>query len=312
MDEPLSPTKIGSESVAKAVSIWRLPLALVVRGIGCGVFLFVSVSHLLDLIPFQLTTLLIGVGAAWLGIGLATALRPTLPGTEPGVRSGETVPNGATRFRWRRFYRTILVSFVMLTGVWCLVEVAAAREWLTADWIENWRWIPLWGSTGQGLAAVTLPPVLLVQERGHALWRNPLWPVHCVMQALFGGSAFFIVLNSLLNIWGTEGFELANGLDEVTESTFWLLLFANLLVTVAQGVPSLRETEAARQCVRQMGQGSFGDLFWWGALGLGHAVPMGLMMLDHSLVVAQAPFYIWAGLFCFAYAYLLVPYSVQR
>lgn len=309
-------TTITSSSPADAATVsaqkgsiqggqqWTEPLSFVVQEVGVGALILFTAGLLLDLLPFQLTTLIVSLGVAWGSMGLAALLkRHQVTGEIMATEQGSVR-------RWRRLSRYGAWGLVLITGMWCLLEIAAAREWVATSWVDDWRSLLVWLCTAFGVLVVLWQPLLLIQQQGHALWRNPLWPAHCVVQALYGGSGLFLLLDGVLGAWGTERLVLANGLGTIAETAFGLLLFVNLLLTVGSAIGFLRETEEARASVQRMTSGPFRDIFWWGGIGLGHAVPLGLLMLDHALIAGQAPLYAWIGLFCFTYAYLLAPQRV--
>lgn len=281
---------------------WVYPLAFVVQQLGSGVLLLFTLGLLLDLLSFQLTTLLFSAGALWLSTGIAALLRGFAP---------DATAVSAARTRTARWHSGHAVwSLVVLTGAWGLAEVATAQEWIDMARAEDWRGPVLWLATGLGLATLALPPLELAQARGYPLWRTPLAPVQWIVQALYAGSGFFLLLNGVLSGWRTDRFVLANGMSTLAQTAFGLLLFVNLCTTLVSVVGSLRESDAARESTERITRGPFRDIFWWGGVGLGHAVPLGLLLLDRTPVVAQAPLYSWVGLFCFQYAYFWAPQRV--
>lgn len=286
----------GETRMVETPAHWSVPASLLTNSVGGGVLLLLSSALLLEFVPFQLTTLLLAAGLTIVAAVATLALAQW--GRRDQISFWQLIrqpDQGGWLSRW--IY--ILLSLVVVVMLWSAVEIAAAEGAITVNAMEDVRRPLQWITLLLALGGATFPAYFLAQQPACALWRNPLLPVHFVLHALLAGSSLFLLLSAVA--------PLANGMDTFAQTATWIVLFANLFVMLGGEFAMPRDSAAANQAAHRITSGYYRDFFWWGSVGLGHVAPMGLLLLDHALLAAQTPLYVWIGLFCFDYAYIMAP-----
>ena len=86
-------------------------------------------------------------------------------------------------------------------------------------------------------------------------------------------------------------------------------LLINLVLTLA-GKTMPFATEVALLASREMTHGRYRNHFWWGGIGLGHAVPLALFFAAPlNILIALTSI---AGLFLYEYAFSMAPQRIPN
>jgi len=278
---------------------WPVPAYLTTKAVGSGMFMLLGLGLLLDWFAFDALTVVAGGLLSLVFIGLTTGFL-VLDLEKPGRFHYILL-----RPQWRSWLArgaVILIGFSVVAGLWWLLETAAWGGWLGApgDWLRL------------SLLALGLPLALLVaiytaflfaQAEGRDLWQSPLLPFHLAVQAGLAGSATFLLLVPLL--------ALPAEMSEVCRTALVVTLLVSLFLTLVGefGMPHATDTAAA--AAHEMSRGRYRRHFWWGAIALGHLLPL-VLLTGGALAGALAGACALAGLFLYEYAYVMAPQHVPN
>jgi Fe-S-cluster-containing dehydrogenase component/formate-dependent nitrite reductase membrane component NrfD len=278
---------------------WPVPAYLVTKGLASGLFILLALA---------------------LGLGWAEATGATLAWAG-GVSLAFTVATTAllvydlakpSRFlsillrpQWRSWLTRgafLLVGFSVVLGLWWALEVGVLLGVLPEGWAPAVRPVALWLGLPLAVGTAVYTAFLFGQAEGRDLWQSALLPLHLLIQAvLVGGAALLVV-------------ELASprstGLLEVARSAFVAALIVDLLVLLGERVMPHATEEAAR-AAHMLAHGRFRRHFWWGSVGLGHVVPLLLVLVGGAALVPAALLAI-AGLYFYEYAFVMAAQAVPN
>ena len=162
----------------------------------------------------------------------------------------------------------------------------------------------LWPTVVAGGFSAAYTAFLFGQCEGRDLWQTPLLPVHLVVQALLCGSAAWILLPSA---WSGPGGAV------VARAVLAICLVLHMLMVLGEvGIP--HTTDNARYAARLMTHGPFRRLFWGGAVALGSALPLFLLLLPAGgkLASALAAVLGLAGVWIFEWCFVMAGQSVPN
>jgi formate-dependent nitrite reductase membrane component NrfD len=138
------------------------------------------------------------------------------------------------------------------------------------------RTLLLWPGSLAAILAAIYTGFLFGQAKGRDLWLSPALPLHLLIQAFLAGAATLAILDAVV----PANPQTATLLHDVL---LWGLV-ANLFITLVGELWMPHSTQDATHAARLVLSGPYSRLFWWGVVGLGHAVPVLLL-----LVVPGAP-----------------------
>ena len=175
--------------------------------------------------------------------------------------------------RPERFWYLLLkpnrTSWLALGGYVLAAFGALATAWLAAGVLDvdaEATWIGL-GILGVPLAAAGsgYTAYLFGQAEGRDFWQSPLLLPHLLIQATVAGASMLLLVG--------VGLDITTNLAEVLS---WILLgglLANALVIFAELFSAHPTTHIAR-AASSMTVGSYSRLFWYGAILIGHLIPL--------------------------------------
>jgi formate-dependent nitrite reductase membrane component NrfD len=210
----------------------------------------------------------------------------------------------------------ILLAFTAVVGLWFAIEAGVslglAPKWLSDD--LAWLLVTLAGVLGLATAAYTA--FLFGQAEGRDLWQSALLPAHLVVQALMAGAAVLLVVLSTVALVYVIAAEVAAWI-------YWLLVIAlvvdlGLVLFGDLGMP--HASESAARAAHAIRHGRYSRPFWYGAVILGHAVPLFLLFTAVTAVqpaVATAMgvlacFAILAGLYVYEHVFVMAPQELPN
>ena len=138
------------------------------------------------------------------------------------------------------------------------------------------RTLLLWPGSLAAILAAIYTGFLFGQAKGRDLWLSPALPVHLLIQAFLAGAAALAIVNVVV----PANPQTATLLHDVL---LWSLV-ANLFITIVGELLMPHSTQDATNAARLVWRGPYSRLFWWVVVGLGHVVPVLLL-----LVVPGAP-----------------------
>jgi formate-dependent nitrite reductase membrane component NrfD len=283
---------------------WPVPAYLVTKGIGAGLFIILSLGLGLGWFAFDSLTVTAAGFLSLLFTGLTTALlvydldRPERFFSilfRPQLRS------------WLARGAFILVGFSAVAGLWWLLEAGAYFGLLGPEPAAAVRPVALWLGLPLAAGAAVYTAFLFSQAEGRDLWQSPLLPAHLLVQAVVAGAGAFLVLAAFV----------PQAPSAVAWTLFAAALLADLFVTLIGEFSIPHASEVAARAAHEISHGRYRNMFWWGSIALGHALPLLLALLalpaaDRPLLGAAAGLCAVAGLFLYEYAFVMAPQEVPN
>jgi Fe-S-cluster-containing dehydrogenase component/formate-dependent nitrite reductase membrane component NrfD len=208
-----------------------------------------------------------------------------------------------TRFHWvllRPNWRSWLVK-----GAYIITAFGAYLTLVVVGWLLDVAVItsPVVLLVGAVLAAATAvyTAFLFSQSKGRDLWQSPAMPLHMFAQAVVAGGA------------ATALFGLAGIAPLVSPSRGVLAVgLVAHLVLVGSEILTPHQTEDAEEAAARIVRGRFRLAFWVGAVGLGIAIPLAVLVASGgALAVAVAGVAALTGLFAFEYCWITAPQTIS-
>jgi Fe-S-cluster-containing dehydrogenase component/formate-dependent nitrite reductase membrane component NrfD len=289
---------------------WQVPAYLVTKGIAAGIFMFLALGWNLGLFGFDQGAMVWGgllaivMTLATTGLLIADLERP------------ERFLSILLRPQWRSWLTRgafLLIGFSLVSGLWWAAEAGAA--WTGAYTIPAGARAALgWATLPLAFGAAIYTAFLFAQAEGRDLWQSPLLPLHLLIQATMMGAGALLGLGALVELSpdllaaARIGFVLSLALD------LFVILFGEL------GIP--HASEVAARAAHEIRHGRHAKTFWWGAIGLGHGVPLvlvGLLLALPSLaplvagvLAAVAAVAAIVGLYAYEHAFVMAPQEIPN
>lgn len=286
---------------------WPVPAYLVTKGIGSGAFMLLALLAGLGIVELSRPLALTGAFVSLLFIGLTTALLVHDLDRRERFFTILTRPQWAS---WLTRGAFILVGFSLVAGLWFVLEGAALLGALPIAFADTTR--PFFLTLGSLLAAgaAVYTAFLFGQAEGRDLWQSTLLPAHLLIQALMVGAGTLLVLGLVVT--------LPTALVTTLTWTFASALVVDLVVTLLGEFGMPHASEVAARAAHDIRDGAYRQHFWAGAIGLGHLVPLtillGLAAAGSASLVATAIAAIAAivGLYLFEYAFVMAPQVIPN
>ncbi|GAB4424609.1 MAG: polysulfide reductase NrfD [Anaerolineae bacterium] len=286
---------------------WPVPAYLVTKAVGSGVFALLAVFFGLELVNFSRSLALVGNFITLLFMGLTTLL--LVVDLDKPARFFTIL----TRPQWKSWLTRgafILVGFSLVAGLWLLVEGAVWLRLLSFSLANITR--PIFLGLGFVLAvgSAVYTAFLFGQAEGRDLWQSTLLPFHLLLQALLAGAGVLL----LLGFFVTMPQPMVVGLAWI----FGLTLSLDLFVTLFGEFGMSHASEAAAQAAHAIRAGNYRRFFWWGSMGLGHLLPLVILLV--SAVIGSLAFLpllvavvaALTGLYFFEYAFVMAPQEIPN
>ena len=296
---------------------WPVPAYLVTKGIGAGSFLVMALLFGLRLVEFQAGLAIAGNLLALVFIGITTALL-VLDLEKPG-----RFLSILTRPQWKSWLTRgafILIGFSAVSGIWFLAELGLWAGLLDVAWVAPLRWPLMAIGTVLALLSAIYTAFLFGQAEGRDLWQSTLLPWHLIVQATILGSGALLLAGALGG--GVPSIPIAN-----TNPMFWLVwlflgsLGVDLLITLIGEFGMPHASEVAARAAHEITAGKYRRQFWWGSIGLGHALPLALVgaliaargeLLMASALIPIAVLAATLGLYLYEHAFVMAPQEVPN
>lgn len=278
---------------------WELPAYLVTKNIAGGLFMLLSLNSIFRLFAFDSTSFL-AAGFTAMVFMLLTVLLLIKDLSQP-----RRFLNILLRPQWKSWVARgafILVGFTAVAGLWWLLEGAARLNWLSASVAASFRPIAAWITFPLALFTVIYTAFLLGQAEGRDMWQTPLLPFQFVTQSIMLASGVFVALSMFAQI--------PSDLLGFLSNTFLASLLTNLVLTLVAKFGMPFASEVALLASREMSHGRFRNHFWWGAIALGHVVPLALFAFPAALPFAALAAVI--GIFFYEYAFVMAPQYIPN
>jgi len=132
------------------------------------------------------------------------------------------------------------------------------------------RYVLLWPGGILAILAAIYTGFLFGQAKGRDLWLSPALPVHLLVQALLAGAATLAMVDLVVK----SNLATTVLLHDVL---LWGLL-ANLFITLVGELWMPHGTQDAARAARMVVRGAYAKPFWGIVVGLGHALPLLLLV----------------------------------
>jgi Fe-S-cluster-containing dehydrogenase component/formate-dependent nitrite reductase membrane component NrfD len=280
---------------------WPVPAYLVTKGIGAGIFAILSLGAGLNIFPFDSLTYVVGGFLSLLFILITTGL--LVHDLEKPSRFLYIL----LRPQWKSWLTRgafILISFSIVAGLWWLIEAGVYFEILDPTLVESIRPWALWIGLPLAIGVAIYTAFLFGQAEGRDLWQSTLLPFHLLLQALMVGSGVLLIVALMVS--------LPQAIVQVITVTFIGSVILDVGVTLMGEFGMPHASEVAARAAHDISHGRYKNHFWWGSIALGHAIPLGLMMVGGPLPAAIAAVCAMIGLFLFEYAFVMAPQDIPN
>jgi formate-dependent nitrite reductase membrane component NrfD/NAD-dependent dihydropyrimidine dehydrogenase PreA subunit len=286
---------------------WPVPAYLVTKGIGSGVFMLLALFFGLDLVSFSRPLAVVGNFIAMLFIGLTTWL--LVIDLDKPARFYTIL----TRPQWKSWLTRgafILLGFTAVAGLWLLVEGAVLLSVLPFPIANISRPFFLLAGFVLAIGSAVYTAFLFGQAEGRDLWQSTLLPFHLLVQALMAGAGMLLLLGFIV----TMPQPMVIGLTWIFGVTLVLDLFITLFGEF--GMP--HASELAARAAHNIRAGQYRRHFWWGSVGLGHLLPLVILLVSAFLgSLAFLPLMVAVlatitGLYLFEYAFVMAPQQIPN
>lgn len=279
---------------------WPVPAYLVTKGVGAGVFGLLALAFLLG-IDFDPLTAVVGGLVALVGMAATTALLVY------DLDQPKRFLYILMRPQWRSWLARgslFLIGFSTLAGAWWALETAAWLGFAPASVAATARPILLVTGLPLALGAAVYTAFLFAQAEGRDLWQSPLLPFHLVVQAAVMGGATVLIMDA--------GMALPAGLGSVAFWTLAIGLGLDAFLLLFGELGTSHASEVAARAAHRITHGPWRTLYWGGAIGLGHALPLALLAMPSPLAHAAAGVCAVVGLYCYEHAFVMAPQEIPN
>lgn len=158
--------------------------------------------------------------------------------------------------------------------------------------------VAMWGSAVCAVLTAVYTAFLFAQAKGRDFWQSPILSLHMLLHAFMAGAAGF----AILGFWAQSGAAWGSYLRLV----FYGSIALNLVVILAE-ILTTHPTEDVKQAVKMIVSGRFSMLFWVGTWGVGNLVPLWLVWLGGSALLALAGAFVLLGMYVTEYIWIRSP-----
>jgi formate-dependent nitrite reductase membrane component NrfD len=278
---------------------WPVPAYLVTKGIGAGIFMFLCLGFGLGLFGYDATALAVGGLVALVATIATTALLVY------DLERPERFLSILLRPQWRSWLARgafLLVGFSAMATGWVGIAAAEALQWWSAPpqlhTAMTWLTLPL------AIGAAVYTAFLFAQAEGRDLWQSPLLPVHLLVQALMMGSGTMLVIGNALS--------LDAAMVSLAMQTFAATLVIDLLMLLLGELGVPHASELAARAAHEIRSGRYSRRFWWGAVVVGHLVPLALMWPASAAATVVAVLAAIVGLYLYEHAFVMAPQEIPN
>ena len=277
----------------------QVPAYLVTKGIGTGIFLFLTLGWGLNLFAFDQMAMVMGGLVSIIFILATTGLLVA------DLERPERFLSIILRPQWKSWLTRgafLLIGFSTLSGIWWALEAANWMGWFTLPDLA--RTAMNWPTFALALGAAVYTAFLFAQAEGRDLWQSPLLPIHLVIQALMMGSGALLAISAAV--------ALDPALVSAAHVTFVGTLVIDLFVTLTGefGIP--HASEVAARAAHEISGGKYKGHFWGGAVVVGHLLPIGLLIPNMAPLSAVAAVLAVIGLYFYEHAFVMAPQEVPN
>jgi formate-dependent nitrite reductase membrane component NrfD len=280
---------------------WPVPAYLLTKGIGSGIFLVLALGWGLGLFGFDPGTMLGGGLMALLCTVATTALLVY------DLERPERFLSILLRPQWKSWLTRgafLLVGFTTVASLWWTLEAASWVGTGPFTMPPPLRAVMLWATVPLAVGTAVYTAFLFAQAEGRDLWQSPLLPAHLLVQALAMGAGALLLLHAVSGLPGD--------LVGVLRPLFGTMLVVDLFVTVAGELGIPHASEVAARAAHEILHGRYRERFWWGAVVVGHVVPLGLLLPGSAALAGLGAVLAAVGLYYYEHAFVMAPQEIPN
>ena len=278
---------------------WPVPAYLVTKGISAGLVIVLTLALLTGALTPS-PGLMLGSGLISLFFLAATGALLVYDLDRP-----ERFYTILLRPQWRSWLArgaVIITAFSAGLGLWFLAEAGGALGMLDLQALQTIRLWVLGLTLPVAIGTAIYTAYLFGQAEGRDLWQSGLLPVHLLVQSVMAGAAALGILGAVP----------AFGLDSVVRPVLAAALLADLFVIFLGELGMSHSSEVAAQAAHEITHGRYARSFWYAAIGLGHLLPLLLIIVGGGPVLALAGVLTLVGLYYYEYAYVMAPQEIPN
>jgi len=276
---------------------WPVPAYLVTKGVSAGIFMLLAAASIYGWTPLNPVTSLIA-GLISIVFALLTTLFLVIDLEKPERFLRVVLRPQFKSWLVRGAY--ILIAFSNLVGLWWLLELLAHLGWFDLN-LSLIRPAVMIIGFPLAMGAAMYTAYLFGQAEGRDFWQSPLLPLHFLVQSVLAGSGMMLLAGHLL--------PLDAAFVEICRHAFGISLGVNLMMILLGEFGMHHATTNAKAAAEIMTQGKYKQLFWIGAMGLGNALPILLLILDAGAAAGLAAL---AGLYIYEHIFVMAPQEVSN
>ena len=279
---------------------WPVPTYFVTKSIGTGIFMLLSLFFGLNWLPFNSVTALVLTGVSLFFIMVTTALLVF------DLEHPERFFYILLRPQWKSWLTKgafLLMGFSTLAGGWFLLELISFLRETPFLWLESIRPFVFFMGFFLAFGSSVYTAFLFGQAEGRDFWQTPVFPFHLIVQSFLSGSAVIILISPFIPM----GVILANSLTNLLLVTIvldLLLLWSEFSMSHA--------SEVAARAAKNITQGEYREIYWWGAIFCGHFLPFFLLSSSFVWAPSLAVLFILGGLYCYEHVFVMAPQKIPN
>jgi len=275
---------------------WPVPAYLVTKGIAAGLFLILAILGPIAGIAIEGADML-ALSSSSLGFLLVTTALLVYDLERP-----ERFLRIVLQPQWKSWLvrgAYLLIGFSGLVTLWWAGELVEFMGWYEIPAVD-WRFWVMVPSIPFAIGTAIYTAFLFGQAEGRDLWQSPLLPIHMLVQSVMGGSAFMLIMNSIVGFHGS--------LASLIQITFLVSVIADLAIIVLGEFGMPHASEAAARAAHIITKGRFKWLYWGGVIVVGHVLPIAYLgSPDWAPAVAAL-----IGLYAFEHAFVTAPQEIPN
>ena len=185
----------------------------------------------------------------------------------------------------------IITAYAICLMLWPLVGIFKSGQ--PPTWLM-WLVAPF-----SALTAV-YTAFLFAQAKGRDFWQSPLLSVHMLVHSAIAGAAMFAILLPMSDVESWKTF---------VPRALMVLLATKLLIDWFE-LSTTHATADSKAAARMITKGQYANLYWFGVVLIGCAVPIALLLIPSPWVAALAGIIALAGLYVAEHIWVRAPQQI--
>jgi formate-dependent nitrite reductase membrane component NrfD len=197
------------------------------------------------------------------------------------------------RPQWRSW---LVRGAYAITGYGAILTLWLIAKLINAQVLAN---LLIWPGAILAVISAVYTAFLFAQAKGRDFWQNPLLSLHLLAHALLAGSAVWVLIDAI---------QLSQPTDAARWSLMGTLIFS--VITLLAEILTTPPTTDAHLAMKWIIRRPMGRYFWFGAIGIGHLLPLVILATDVSIIAGSAAVIALTGLFMIEWLWVQAPQQV--